>query len=162
VRRARGSLHTLSLFGNEALGDVGAGEMLEAARCGGGAGLKTLDIGGCGVEQAGLVRMCEALMETEAKGETRRPGGEEEEGGAQPALLPALETLVVGGNPGVQGDGWEAALGRLREARPGLDVAWRAADAGDDQQSQQQGQQMLAQHQEELGQGLGEGGGEGP
>ena len=45
--------------------------------------------------------------------------------------LAALETLVVGGNPGAVGDAWEAALERLRQARSTLDVAWRAADAGD-------------------------------
>ena len=38
---------------------------------------------------------------------------------------------MVGGNPGVQGDAWEVTLGRLRDVRPRLDVAWRAADAGE-------------------------------
>ena len=35
--------------------------------------------------------------------------------------------------PGAVGDAWEAALERLRQARSTLDVAWRAADAGDSQ-----------------------------
>ena len=68
---------------------------------------------------------------------------------ARADVFPKLETLVVGGNPGTQSDAWEPALGRLRDARPGLDVAWRAADAGDSKEEREAGERLLAQHREQ-------------
>ena len=58
---------------------------------------------------------------------------------SDPGLFPSLETLVVGGNPGAGGDAWEAAVEALRTARPGLDVAWRAADAGEAEKAKERG-----------------------
>ena len=166
VRHASTTLQNLSLFGNEAISDNGIDGILEAAGAGtaGGASsfLRVLDIGGCGVEEAGLVRACEVLMRTappsdadaDADGRMAERGDGINAGDDAPdeslslsfSLFPELETLVVGGNPGVQGDAWEVTLGRLRDVRPRLDVAWRAADAGDDHQSRQQGQQLLEQY----------------
>lgn len=130
VARASDALKNLCIFGNEAVGNSGMADILEAGRAGGAAGLTVLDVGGCGVEEAGMLHMCEVLIK-------------------ESTIFPALETLVVGGNPGVQGDAWEAALERLREARPGLDVAWRAADTGDDQQ--QRGHQLIEEYKQQGG-----------
>ena len=49
-----------------------------------------------------------------------------------PETFADLRTLVVGGNPGAQDDEWERLVNNLRAIRPELDVAWRAADGGDD------------------------------
>jgi hypothetical protein len=87
--------------------------------------LRSLDLGGCGADEAGLVAFADALASSAAR-------------------LPMLETLVVGGNPGTQGDAWEPALARLRESRPGLDVAWRAADAGENPETQEMQANLLA------------------
>ena len=87
--------------------------------------LRSLDLGGCGADEAGLVAFAEALA-------------------GDAARLPRLETLVVGGNPGTQGDAWEPALERLRETRPGLDVAWRAADAGENPETEEMRANLLA------------------
>lgn len=50
--------------------------------------------------------------------------------------FPNLRTLVIGGNPGAQEDAWEGLVNNLRAIRPALDVAWRAADGGDDSKLQ--------------------------
>ena len=102
-------------MGNEGLmafaaGDAETSQALSA--------LRSLDLGGCGADEAGLVAFAEALA-----------------GGA--ARLPRLETLVVGGNPGTQGDAWEPALERLRETRPGLDVAWESRGRGENPETEE-------------------------
>jgi hypothetical protein len=109
-------------MGNEGLmafaaGDAETSQALSA--------LRSLDLGGCGADEAGLVAFAEALA-------------------GDAARLPRLETLVVGGNPGTQGDAWEPALERLRETRPGLDVAWRAADAGENPETEEMRANLLA------------------
>jgi Ran GTPase-activating protein (RanGAP) involved in mRNA processing and transport len=113
----------LSFFGNESIGSEGVASMLsiDSRRH----SMRSLDIGGCGVDAVGLAAFCDALA-----GDAHR--------------LPRLETLVVGGNPGTQSDDWEPALARLREARPGLDVAWRAADAGETTETKDTRANLLA------------------
>ena len=126
ARGARG-VRDLSLFGNATMGNEGlmafaAGDA-ETSRA--LSALRSLDLGGCGADEAGLVAFAEALA-------------------GDAARLPRLETLVVGGNPGTQGDAWEPALERLRETRPGLDVAWRAADAGENPETEEMRANLLA------------------
>lgn len=55
--------------------------------------------------------------------------------GSSPELCPSLETLVVGGNPGLEDGQEEFAQARedLFDSRPGLDIAWRAAGGGQPQ-----------------------------
>lgn len=44
---------------------------------------------------------------------------------------PDLDTLEVSANDSALSDeGWDAELAAVRDARPGLDVAWKAADSG--------------------------------
>lgn len=112
------TLRELSLFGNDAIDDDALGAVVE--RGGEMVALRTLDVGGCGVSEVGLVAAKDALA-------------------SDPGLFPSLETLVVGGNPGAGGDAWEAAVEALRTARPGLDVAWRAADAGEAEKAKERG-----------------------
>jgi hypothetical protein len=45
--------------------------------------------------------------------------------------LPLLHTLELGANAGVQEEGFEEEVSKLRAARPGLDVHWRVADSDD-------------------------------
>ena len=119
----------LSLFGNESIGNDGLAAIARAGsdtQFPGLRALKSLDVGGCGADEAGLIAFCDALARDENN-------------------LQNLETLVVGGNPGTQGDGWEPALGRLRDARPTLDVAWRAADAGESPETRENSAALLAQ-----------------
>lgn len=126
ARGARG-VRDLSLFGNATMGNEGlmafaAGDAETSQAL---SALRSLDLGGCGADEAGLVAFAEALA-------------------GDAARLPRLETLVVGGNPGTQGDAWEPALERLRETRPGLDVAWRAADAGENPETEEMRANLLA------------------
>jgi hypothetical protein len=52
----------------------------------------------------------------------------------------AIATLDLGRcGCGAGGDAWEAAVEALRTARPGLDVAWRAADAGEAEKAKERG-----------------------
>ena len=135
ARSARG-VSDLSLFGNASMGNEGLTlftaddvETQSALAC-----LRSLDLGGCGADEAGLVAFADSLA-----GDANR--------------LPRLETLVVGGNPGTQGDAWEPALARLRETRPGLDVAWRAADAGENPETEEMRANLLAGARTENGNG---------
>ena len=41
-----------------------------------------------------------------------------------------LQVFVIGGNPGVQGKGFEEIVSKARQARPELDIAWQASDPG--------------------------------
>lgn len=130
--RHSGPVENLSLFGNEAVGDNGAVAMVDAVRTGaGGQRLRVLDIGGCGIGEEGMTTLCDALIDHPTE------------------VFPVLETLVVGGNPGAVGDAWEAVLEKLRQARPTLDVAWRAADAGDSQEQHQQKNKLLEQYKQQ-------------
>ena len=130
--RHSGPVENMSLFGNEAVGDDGAVAMVGAVQTGaGGRGLRILDIGGCGIGEVGMLALCDGLIDHPTD------------------VFPALETLVVGGNPGAVGDAWEAALERLRQARSTLDVAWRAADAGDSQDQDQQKNELLDQYKQQ-------------
>jgi Ran GTPase-activating protein (RanGAP) involved in mRNA processing and transport len=127
VARAARGVRDLSLFGNASMGNEGlmafASDDPETSQA--LSTLKSLDLGGCGADEAGLIAFADALASSAAR-------------------LPMLETLVVGGNPGTQGDAWEPALARLRESRPGLDVAWRAADAGENPETQEMQANLLA------------------
>jgi hypothetical protein len=118
ARGAGRTLRELSLFGNDAIDDDALGAVVERGRE--MVALRTLDVGGCGLSEVGLVAAKDALA-------------------SEPGLFPSLETLVVGGNPGAGGDAWEAAVEALRTARPGLDVAWRAADAGEAEKAKERG-----------------------
>ena len=105
-----GGAATLSLFGNELIGDAGAIAVAAALQTSSGA-LTCLDLSGAGIGAAGGAALAAALS-----------------GGAAPALA----TLELGANPALTGDAeWPATLEGLRRARPGLDVAWRVADPGD-------------------------------
>lgn len=48
-----------------------------------------------------------------------------------------VQLLMIGGNPAGQDDGIEAAVGTLRAACPRLDVAWRATDRQQLEESQE-------------------------
>lgn len=41
-----------------------------------------------------------------------------------------LQVFIIGGNPGVQGKGFEEFVSKARQARPELDIAWQASDPG--------------------------------
>lgn len=44
---------------------------------------------------------------------------------------PALDTLEVSANDDAMADdSWDSEIAQVREARPELDVAWKAADSG--------------------------------
>jgi Ran GTPase-activating protein (RanGAP) involved in mRNA processing and transport len=124
-----GCLTDLCLFGNEAVGAVGLAAFANQGTGSGLSELTSLDVGGCGVDEAGLIVFCDALVSDQT-------------------VLRNLMTLVVGGNPGAQGDAWETALQRLRDARPTLDVAWRAADAGESPETRENATAMLARANE--------------
>jgi hypothetical protein len=56
-------------------------------------------------------------------------------GGAQSLMdaliagaMPALTVLLLGANPAIEEERWEAALEALRNARSTLDVMWRTND----------------------------------
>ena len=101
------TLTSLTLAGTR-LGDAGAAAL--AAALTPSLPLTTLDVAACGVGVAGVRALADAVAGRGA---------------------PALTTLIIGGNPAVEDDGAAELVGRLRAARPGLDVAWRVADAGD-------------------------------
>jgi len=104
---AAACLRTLSLF-NTRLGDDGARALAGCLSAGAFAGLADLDLAGCGVTLEGAVALFAAL-----------PGAR------------ALRALELGANPCVDDEGFEPALESLREARPDLDIHWRAGDAGE-------------------------------
>lgn len=103
---------SISLFDN-AFGDAGVGKIFDSAR---GCPVKLLDLGAVGLTVEGLRALVQALENAET--------------------FPNLQTLVIGGNPGAQDDDWEGLVNKLRAVRPSLDVAWRAADGGDDSKFQ--------------------------
>jgi hypothetical protein len=100
---------SLALFDNAGLGDVGVAKIFDAGQ---GSSLTLLDLGAVGLTVEGL----RAVVKTFEN----------------PQTFTELRTLVVGGNPGAQDDEWEQLINNLRAIRPDLDVAWRAADGGDD------------------------------
>ena len=101
------TLTSLTLAGTR-LGDAGAAALATALTP--TLPLTTLDVAACGVGVAGVGALAAAVAG----------------GGA-----PALTTLIIGGNPAAEADGAAELVAGLRAARPGLDVAWRVADAGD-------------------------------
>ncbi|KAG1675896.1 hypothetical protein FOA52_001553 [Chlamydomonas sp. UWO 241] len=102
-----GALRTLCLLGTR-LGDSGCAALLACLRAGGFAGLSELSVSGCELEWAGgLEPLLGALLAGEA---------------------PQLAVLECGANPACQADEVADVVLRLREARPGLQVHWNAAD----------------------------------
>ena len=91
------------------LGDAGVAKIFGAGQ---GSSLTLLDLGAVGLTVEGLRAVVKAFE--------------------NPQTFSDLRTLVVGGNPGAQDDEWERLVNNLRAIRPELDVAWRAADGGDD------------------------------
>jgi hypothetical protein len=81
------------------------------------ASLQGLNVSGCNLSYEQLT----SLMDQLAAGSSSSGSGK--------GLAALLKTLEVGANPGVQHDGFEALVQKLREARPGLDVHWRVADS---------------------------------
>lgn len=104
---------SLSLFDNPKLGDDGVAKLFDAAR---ESSVTMLDLGAVGLSAAGLEAMVKSFGDD--------------------LTFPNLRTLVIGGNPGAQEDAWEGLVNNLRAIRPALDVAWRAADGGDDSKLQ--------------------------
>ena len=100
---------SLALFDNAGLGDAGVAKIFGAGQ---GSSLTLLDLGAVGLTVEGLRAVVKAFE--------------------NPQTFSDLRTLVVGGNPGAQDDEWERLVNNLRAIRPELDVAWRAADGGDD------------------------------
>jgi len=103
------SSKALSLFDNADIGDAGAAKIFADAS---GSTLEILDLGAIGLTVAGLREISRALERADA--------------------FDRLRTLVLGGNPGAQDDDWESLIDEIRGRRPGLDVAWRAADGNSD------------------------------
>ena len=103
------SSKTLSLFDNADIGDAGAAKMFANAS---GSTLEVLDLGAIGLSVDGLREISRALERAD--------------------VFDCLRTLVLGGNPGARDDAWESLIDELRARRPGLDVAWRAADGNSD------------------------------
>jgi hypothetical protein len=112
LRFALNGSSAVSLFDN-AFGDDGVGKIFDSAR---GCPVTLLDLGAVGLTVEGLRAIVQALENAET--------------------FPNLQTLVIGGNPGAQDDDWEGLVNKLRAVRPSLDVAWRAADGGDDSKLQ--------------------------
>ncbi len=103
-------LRHLALLGCAALGAGDAAGLLAALRGTAAFGsLRELVLVGCGLGEGALHALLEVL------------GGE---GG----VLPELESLEVGGNPGCQAEGFHERVEALRARRPGLAVHWRVAD----------------------------------
>ena len=117
--RAGSGLHRLGLRGNS-LGDEGAQAVAAALGEAVEMDLRELSVAACGVGATGCEALCGALAAGAA---------------------PQLETLEMGGNEAAQGgveEGeedptrarWSAAVAALREARPKLDVHWKAGERG--------------------------------
>ena len=145
------ALERLCLAGNQALGDAGAAALAAAA-------LQELDLGACGVGSAGadallgpqaaftrLVLFANPLTQLGAQLGAPRLAALDVSGTRLDAAAlarlaqalhhgaaPMLATLEVGATPATLEQGWEETLATLREARPGLDVAWRPADPGEE------------------------------
>ncbi len=109
-------LHDCQLGSNDAAGAAALSEQLATA--GSFAQLADLDVSANHLEAAQLLSLLDAL--------TQAP----EAGGAS-ATCPALRLLVIAANPGAASEEVSAAVERLQERRPGLDVVRRAADTGE-------------------------------
>ena len=117
-------LHDCRLGGSGSGGKDAAAALAEQlAAPGACAQLKELDISANGLQAAELLPLLAAL----AGGEGENAGGTE--GPAWPC--PCLRLLVVAANPGAADEEVSAAIERLQEARPALDVVRRAADSGE-------------------------------
>ena len=108
---------SLSVFDNPKLGDDGISRLFAAADA---SSVSCLDLGAVGLTTNGLSAIVEALKSAQT--------------------FTNLRTLIIGGNPGAQEDSWERLVTNLRGVRPSLDVAWRAADGGDDSKLQRDAQ----------------------
>lgn len=132
--RAAGGVRRLSLRGNEGVDDGGALELAAVLRVRGDgetaaaalASCEELCLASCGIGAAGAEALFDALAG----------------GGA-----PSLRTLEMGGND-VGDDAcmerWKAAVTALREARPALDVQWKAGERGDAGMSEQEREALRA------------------
>lgn len=90
---------------------------------GGFANLQGLNLSGCSLSFDQLQSLMQQLA---AAGGS---SGSDGSSGSSKGLVPALKTLEIGANPGIQHDDFEGVVQQLREARPGLDVHWRVADS---------------------------------
>ncbi|PRW56025.1 hypothetical protein C2E21_5187 [Chlorella sorokiniana] len=109
-------LHDCQLGSGEAAGAAALTQQLATA--GSFAQLQELDISANHLESAQLLPLLEALAQAA-------------EGGGNPAACPSLRLLVIAANPGAASEEVSAAVERLQERRPGLDVVRRAADTGE-------------------------------
>ena len=125
-----GGLDALTLAGNP-LGDAGACAVAAALLLSRRKGkeeeevrLEHLDLAACGIGLEGAAALADALSPTDGDEEEDKRGGQKKQFAA-----PRLRTLVLGGNPATDADDFaERVVAQLREARPGLDVAWRSGD----------------------------------
>jgi len=94
------------------LGDAGVDALCDALRGGGLAAARELDLGGNGAGRDALGRLLALL--------------------AEPGVAPALRVVEVAANPGTSEEAVEADVERFFAARSGVDVVWRmAAGQGD-------------------------------
>jgi hypothetical protein len=106
-----------SLVPCDAMGcDVAAGfcALLKCLNNGGFAALRELNLTGCSLQPEELQKLLQSITESTN-------------------VLPELQTLELAANEGVQEPVFEEVVAQLRAARPGLDVHFRMADAGDQQ-----------------------------
>ena len=109
-------LHDCHLGSGEAAGAAALTQQLATA--GGFAQLAELDVSANHLQSAQLLPLLEALAQ---------PAEE----GSSPAACPRLRLLVIAANPGAASEEVSAAVERLQQRRPGLDVVRRAADTGE-------------------------------
>jgi hypothetical protein len=117
-------LHDCRLGGSGSGGKDAAAALVEQLSAAGAcAQLRELDISANGLQAAELLPLLAALAGCE---------GTTAKGTAGPAWpCPCLRLLVVAANPGATDEEVSAAIERLQEARPALDVVRRAADSGE-------------------------------
>jgi hypothetical protein len=86
--------------------------LIDSITSGGFSALQVLNLAGCSLTLPQLGSVMKAVA-----------------AGSSSGCLPRLQTLELGANDGVQDEGFEELVGRLRAARSGLDVHWRVADS---------------------------------
>lgn len=109
-------LHDCQLGSGGAAGAAALAEQLATA--GSFAQLAELDVSANHLESAQLLPLLDALAQPA-------------EGSSSPAACPSLRLLVIAANPGAASEEVSAAVERVQERRPGLDVVRRAADTGE-------------------------------
>lgn len=109
-------LHDCQLGSGEAAGAAALTQQLATAA--GFPQLAELDVSANRLESAQLLPLLEALAQ---------PAEES----SSPAACPRLRLLVIAANPGAASEEVSAAVERLQQRRPGLDVVRRAADTGE-------------------------------